>query len=171
MNRFWVILGVSIVTSWLVSRARRARAHKVGGAWLFPPINAVKGVFFLGGLMGLGLAVLCIHAYKQEPEALWGAIGCVIWVALCAGSFPKSVWLSESGIRQRTWYGRWKAIGWERISEIKLRTWDGSNCLVIRGDRMKINFSSTHAGREFFMEEVGRRTHLMPKISGRVHFP
>jgi len=166
MNRIWVVIGISIVTSWLVSLGRSAKARKVGDDWLFPPITAVKTVFFLGGLMGLGLALLSLHASRQEPQALWGVLGCSLWVALCVGAFPKSVWLSESGIRQRTWYGGWKAVDWKKISEVKLRTWDGANSLVIRGDHTKIIFSSTHAGQEVFLEEVERRSHLTPKISG-----
>jgi hypothetical protein len=162
MRHFWVILWIMLITSWLVARARHTNAQKVGDDWLFRPIAAVKAVFIIAGMMGLALAVLSMHASRNQPQALWGTLGCSIWVALCIGGYPKCIWLTQSGLRQRTWYGRWKELEWKNISAVKQRKWDGSNSVIVRGDET-IVFQVTHAGRKLFLEEVERRTHLILK--------
>lgn len=158
-----MILGVFLVSSWIAAQAGTAKARKIGDDWLFPPVIAVKAIFLVAAAMGLGLAILCVHASRREPQALWGVFGCSLWVALCIGGYPKSVWLSEIGLSQRNWFGGWKVLKWEAVAHVAQRTWDGSDSVVISGKGATIVFSSAHSGRELFLEELGRRNLMIGK--------
>ena len=157
MTRFWVILGIFLVSSWIGAQAKAARARKVGSDWLFPPVLSVRAVFLIAAAMGFALAILCMQAARHEAEAYWGMWGSLLWAMLCVFGFPKSIWVSEIGLRQRNWFGSWKTLKWEAVTGLRLRKWDGSGSLVVYGENATIVFSSAHGGRERFLEELGKR--------------
>ena len=163
MKGFFVVLLTSLFLSWITARARTAKARKVGQNWIFAPIGAVEAVFSMGVAMGAAFVFFGARG-PQADQAVVVSIG-ILFVLGSGLTWPKAIYLSESGLRQRTWYGGWKEILWSEVSSVYKKR---DSSIVVRGRQSKIVFSSSHAGRELFTNELKQR---LPRIAHEIPSP
>jgi hypothetical protein len=149
MKGFFVVFITAFVLTWLASRARATKAHKVGNTWVFPPVGTVHVLYSLVLAIGTGLAFFSFRG-PQEDKNLTISIG-LSFVIFALITWPKAVEVSELGLRQRSWYGGCHTISWPEVSDIQ-ETRDGS--VVVRGLHSKIVLSPYHADRDLFLQDV-----------------
>jgi hypothetical protein len=128
---------------------------------MFPPTQALQMVSAIGIAFSTAFVFAGIWGPASD-RALLVVAGLLIFSFVLA-SWPKTVWISESGLRQRSWSCRWKRIAWPEVSDVKERR-DGS--VEIRGNGTKIVLSQFHADRRLFLEKIRRMTPSPSTISG-----
>lgn len=151
MKGFLVVVLTVLVSSWVASQALRSRPRKVGEYWTFPPTVAVRAVFSFGIALGASLAFFSLWGPKAD-RPITVSIG-ALFIAMASLGWPQTIAFFQNGLRQRTWYRKWKKIPWADIVEVKKRR-DGS--VMVRGKNSKIVFSTDHSGRDQFLEEMER---------------
>jgi hypothetical protein len=157
MKGFFVILLTSLFLSWITARARTAKARKVGQNWVFAPVGAVEAVFSLG--VAMGAVFVFFGARGPQADRTLVVSGGILFILGSGLTWPKAIRLSESGLRQHTWYGGWKEILWPEVSSVYKKR---DSSIVVRGKQGKIVFSSSHAGRELFTTELRER---LPRLT------
>lgn len=161
MKGFFVIVITAIVMGWLAASARNTKARRVNDGWLFPPVRAILAIFAAFLLMsgffiffGYRAPRTGDHVVGMSVGLLFAVFGCVMW--------PKSIEVSQSMLRQRSWWGGWKVIRWEDITSAEERQ---DKCIVVRARHARILLSPYHAGRELFLDQL--RAHSSFKTVGR----
>jgi len=149
----FVISITAAIMGWLAAQASRAKARRLGHNLLFPPVRAVYVIFFL--VLAMATAFVFFGLRGPENDRTIVVSGGILFIIFPAVVWPKAVHVSASGPRQRSWWGGWKTLSWAQISEAKERR-DG--CIILRGNGVKIVFSPYHAGRQLFLEEIGKHT-------------
>ena len=151
MKGFFVIILTATIMGWLLGRARNSRARRHADEWLFPPVSGVLAVFCLVLAMGTIFVVWGIRSSKDNRGT--GVMVGSLFIVFSAVAWPKAIHVSESGLRQRSWWGGWKLISWPHLSQTKEKN-DGS--VVLGSEDNKIVFTQFHVDREFFLEQVTR---------------
>jgi hypothetical protein len=146
---FFVIFLTALIMRWMAAQSRAAKARRIGQDWIFPPTRALQMVSVLGLTMGGVFAIFGFLGPQSDRNLL--VIGGLLILAFAGATWPKAVWLSDSGFRQRSWCCRWKRISWSKVSEVKEK---GDGSVVIRGKETKIVLSQFHADRKLFLEKV-----------------
>jgi len=149
MKGFFVIVITALVLSWLAAQARKAKARRAGGTWLFPPITAVQILYGTLAMSGLGL-VLAGYLGPLQDRDIVVSVG-LLFVVFSSVTWPKTVELSKLGVRQRSWWGGWQIIHWEEITSSEQRR-DGS--VIVRAKNCKVVLSPFHADRDLFLRQV-----------------
>lgn len=151
MKGFFVIIITLAIMGWLAAQARTARAQKVGQNWVFPLVRGLQVICF--AVFSLGATFIVWGYLGPQSDRTTLVLGGLLIVAFSVVAWPKAVYVSASGIQQRSWWGGWKTLTWAQISEAKERP-DGY--MVLRGDGVKIIFTQYHADRELFLKEIRR---------------
>lgn len=158
MKYFWVVFLTSFAMSWFFSRARRTKAKHIGSMWLFAPILGVRILYCLVFAMGMAFIVFGARGPREDRTVVvTGGLGFIVFVSL---TWPKTVQVLEFGLRQRSWNGRWKALPWKEISEVKEKR---DKSVVVLGTGGKIVLSPIHAGRELFLSKLREAGHPVVK--------
>jgi hypothetical protein len=147
MKGFYVIVLTAAIMGWLAAQARTARVRKIGNGWLFPPVRALQAVF--SAVLAMGVAFVFFGYRGPEADRTLLVLGGIGFVAFGAITWPKGVYLSDSRLRQRCWWGGWKTLTWSEVSDANEQR-DGS--IILRGGRTKIVFTQYHADRDLFLE-------------------
>jgi hypothetical protein len=159
MKGFYVIVLTALIMGWLAAQSRTSSARKIADRWLFPPVRALKIIFCLA--IAMGITFVTWGFYGNQNDRTTGIVIGSLIVTFCALAWPKVVYVSASGVQQRSWWGGWRSIAWREVSETKELS-DGS--VAVRSDKDKITFTPYHAGRELFLE-------LINKSGLQVHAP
>jgi hypothetical protein len=149
MKSLIVVFLTVLVLSYLASRALTVKAHPTGRGWIFSPINAVRIIYLALVSLALGLISLGIKGPQEDRRIV--VIGGLLIFAFAIITWPKAIEMFELGVRQRSWYGKWKIILWSEIGDVQEKT-DGS--ISIYGPSTKISLSKYHAGRDLFLEKM-----------------
>ena len=166
MKNFYVMIITAIVMGWLAGCARNRRAKKAQDGWVFYPILAVRSVYVIFLAMAIGFMVWVYLGPKSDRVLM--LLG-LLFVAFGSITWPKAIWSSASGLRQRRWWGGWKIIRWEDVDSYKERQ---DQCIVIRTAHEKLVFSPYQAGRDLFLEQLksyGCRNGLASDVHPRRH--
>ncbi|SRR5258708_4503486 len=151
MKGFFVIAATAAILGWLTFQARTAEPQNLCGRWVFPLVRALHFLFF--AVLAMGIAFVFFGFRGPENSRTTLVLIGVLFTIFPVVAWPKAVYLSESGLRQRTWWGKWKTLNWSELSDAKERP---DNSLVLRGERVRIVFSRYHAGRQIFLDELRR---------------
>jgi 4-amino-4-deoxy-L-arabinose transferase-like glycosyltransferase len=154
-----VISATMFALQYLASEARRAKGRRVGESYLYPSARGVELIYSVAIAAGTGFLFFSIR--QPEGDRLIGVICSLILILIGILAWPKAVWLSPSGLRQRAWYGRWKILPWEDVTEV---VDEQDRSVIVRGKRTKIVFSPFHAEREAFIKDVHRHQFSHAKV-------
>lgn len=149
MKGFFVIVITAFLVSWLGAQARSARARQVRDTWLFLPIMGMRVLYGAVAIFGLGLVVGGFFGPPQDRTIV--VSGGWLFIAFAGITWPKAIEVSHLGLRQRSWWGRWKTIAWPEVLCSDERR-DGS--VVVRAKHGKVVLSSLHADRERFLAQL-----------------
>jgi hypothetical protein len=149
MKAFFTILLASLFSTWMFSKAKNTEPKKVDGVWILSPVIGVSLIMLMGVLLGLGFIFFGFWGPPAERNIVVIGGGCFVVFAITA--WPKSVYVGQDGLAQRSWYGRWKQIGWHSIRKVKIL---GDKSIAVRGDSMQIVLTKSHAGYEFFLQTL-----------------
>jgi hypothetical protein len=158
MKGFFVVFVTVLTMTWLGTRATRASAHQLGNEWVFPAIRPVHWIF--GAALALGVSFVFFGFRGPQADRLVTVVGGLLFVFFPITAWPKAIYASSNGLRERTWYGGWRTQAWSQVSEVNEKR-DGS--IVVRGTNGKIVFSPYHADRERFLSEISRHSKLNVK--------
>jgi hypothetical protein len=145
---FFILIITAAGMGWLANQARTAKAQKHGQTLLFPPVRVLQVIFCAVFVMG-AVFVVCgyLGPLSERTIVIW--IG-LLFIVFSVLAWPKSVYVSKSGVQQRSWWGGWRTLAWPDLSEAKKQR-DGS--MVLHGNGVKIVFTQYHADRELFLKE------------------
>jgi putative Ca2+/H+ antiporter (TMEM165/GDT1 family) len=146
---FYIIIITAAVMGWLASQARTAKARQHGDTVLFPPVRVLQAIFCAVFVMG-AVFVVCGYLSPLSDRTIGIWIG-LLFIAFSVLAWPKAVYVSKSGVKQRAWWGGWRTLAWPDLAEAKKQR-DGS--MVLRGNGVKIVFTQYHADRELFLKEI-----------------
>src|SRR5579859_528620 len=59
----------------------------------------------------------------------------VLFICFAAVTWPKAIYVSPTGVRQRGWLGGWRTKPWSQIYEVKEKP---DHSIVVRGPKDKI---------------------------------
>jgi hypothetical protein len=135
----------------LTAEAQVSKGRRVGEYYIFSPVRALEGIYSIAAAMGASFLYFGMRASGQDKRV--GIATGLVGLVFALTTWPKGIWTSESGVKQRSWFGRWKLICWPDVIKIT-EARDGS--IVIRSSGTKIEFSKYHAGRELFLGEIRR---------------
>lgn len=152
MQGLLVVVLIVLIVSWVATQARTARAKKVGNSWTFSPVPVLQWVFVVGIALGVFLIILGITGPKSDQRLV--LVMTAFFLALLAAAWPKSICVSEDGISQRNWYGRRRCLRWPDITDVRMKN-DGS--VLVRGKHTKVVFSSSHSGRDRFIQQLAQK--------------
>ncbi len=157
-----VIAATMYGLQYLASEARRSRGRRVGESYIYPSARGVELIY--SALIAACTGFLFFSIRQPQGHRLGGILGSLTFMLMGIFAWPKAVWLSPSGLRQRAWYGGWKILPWEDVSNV-IEEQDRS--IVIRGKDTKIVFSPFYAERDAFIKEVHRHqfSHSKPHNS------
>ena len=151
MKGFLVVFVTVLAMTWLATRATLAKAHQSGDTWVFPVIRPVQWIY--GCWLALGLAGALFGAVGPQGDRKVPAVCGVLFICFAAVTWPKAIYVSPTGVRQRGWLGGWRTEPWSQISEVKEKP---DHSIVVRGPKDKIVFSPYHADPQRFLSEVCR---------------
>jgi hypothetical protein len=154
----FAIAATIFALQYLTSEAQRAKGRRVNGDFLYPSVRGVEFIYSI--LLAVSAGLLFISIRGSQSDRAFGIPGSSFFILLALLAWPKAIWLSSSGLRQRAWYGGWKRLQWEDVSEV-VENQDRS--IIVRGKDTKITFSPFHAERESFIKEVHRHQFSHPK--------
>jgi len=149
MKGFFVVFLTVLTMTWLATRAKRASAQQLGNEWVFPVIRLVHWIF--GAVLTLGVSLVFLGFRGPQAEQRVTVVGGLMFVLFPIIAWPKAIYASATGLRQRTWYGGWRVLAWSQVSEVN-ENHDRST--VVRSTTGKIVFSPYHADRERFLTEI-----------------
>jgi hypothetical protein len=153
MKGFFVILITATMSGLITAQARRSKARRLGKNALFSPVWTVQAVFIAALALGFGLVVLGYTGPQNDRMIV--VSGGLLFSMFTGCAWPKAVEISESKLRQRSWYGRWKEISWVEVSSFKEKK---SGSIVVYSRKTKICFAPHHADRELFLEQLKQHT-------------
>jgi hypothetical protein len=151
MKGFFVILLTATVLGLIAAQAKRSKAHRMGNNLLFSPVWTVQAVYIAVLAIGFGLVVLGYSGPQKDRTIV--IVGGLLFIIFSVCTWPKAVEVSESQVRQRCWYGRWKEISWADVTSFKEKK---SGSIIVSGRKNKIAFAAYHADREVFLERLNR---------------
>jgi len=138
----------------LVLQAKKSKPIRFENEWRLPPVLTWIVIQSLGLLLGLLGVVMSFRGPAKDFYAVLAMGLCFLLFALLA--WPKTVYLGQSGVRQRSLFGGWKVISWNSISAVDERR-DGT--IVVRAAETKILHYPFHAGRAVLLEELIKHKH------------
>ncbi len=159
MQRAIVVFLTALALTWLGARAVSAKAKHEDQVWVFEPIGGV--IFFYCADVVIAVALLVGGALGPRSDRAVVCIGSVGLLAFAFLTWPKAVYLLKSGLRQRAWNMKWKAIEWSQAPKVEEKK---GGSVFVRAGSEEIVLSGYHAGRSQFLEKLDR---YLPAHSGR----
>lgn len=150
MRQFWIIFFISLITGWVTSQARSRKARRVDQSIIFGLAPLMAAVFVGCAVMGATFVGVALAGRAEQPRLMY-VHGGFAFMSLSVLGWPKAVVVSPSGIRQRSWVGRWKMIPWSELKEVK-RQYDGTLLLV--GRHKQIYFTQYQVDRDDLLSEI-----------------
>jgi hypothetical protein len=157
MKGFYVILITAFLLGIFAAQGKNAKARRVNDLWIFPPIIGLKIVYIVVAILGVGLIILGYFGPQKDQSVVCS--GGLMFAIFACVTWPKAIVLSESSIRQRSWRGCWKTIGWCDLLPFETKR-DGS--VIIRSRSCRIVHSPYHAGHDLFIAEIKGRSGKSP---------
>lgn len=155
MRGLLVIILTTAAMGWLAAQARHTKAQATADGYLFPVVRGVKVVYCAVLLMGIALA-LGGYFGSHGSETTVICIG-LLFVVFALVTYPKAIYVSDEGIKQRSWRGQWKALYWSNMSEV-IHGSDGAWRFQEKSGAT-IEFSQYHADCDLFIKQVRIKTH------------
>jgi hypothetical protein len=153
VKRFWVIVITVAVSGWLAGSARLAKAtHLESGRWVFHPVRGVIFLYYVA--LCISVTSLIYGFVGPQVDRSLVLLAGAAFMFLCVLSWPKAVFISESGLRQRSWMLSWRNIPWADLRSVEEKK---GGAVVVRGSRCKIELSQYHGGRAEFVNQLRKR--------------
>lgn len=152
----------SLVMTWVAASAASSRAKHSGDEWVYRPALVFTAIWCIGTTFFTYLLILGLLDFKTDQEiGYWIIFGVFVFFLV---TWPKTVFVIRSGIKQRGWNLKWKSIEWSETPSVKQEK-DGS--VVVRAGKKKITVASYLLGYSQFLDNVP--VHLRPAVKHPHH--
>lgn len=162
MKGFFVVFLTVLILTWLATRATHEKAYAVDHVWIFPAVSALRWIYSAALAIGAGISFLGMRGPHSARTAT--VLGGLLFTSFALLTWPKAVYASQEGLRQRTWFGGWRNIGWSQISAIDEPR---DRSVVVRSAAGNIVFSAYHADPERFLREISKHFKFTAKHSSQ----
>src|SRR4051812_26945346 len=100
------------------------KGAKARSRMIFAPVPLVRVVYSVLLALMIALIALASRTGAKYDRTVGFAVG-TFFALFAVVTWPKAVWLTDVGLRQRCWYGVWRSITWSAVTRVK-QTRNGS---------------------------------------------